>query len=217
MTVHSARSDLERTCAEFELPFPGLLAEQLGTMLEVIAQGAAATNLVGDPSPAGVAEHVLEALVVAACWRSVHQDPAVIADIGAGAGIAAFTYALIWPQVVVYAVEPRRLRAEFIALASLRLAVANRVIVVQKSLASAVQTAALPTTVQLADARAVWPAGEWLPRALPLIGTDGLVALHVKGPIGDAEQALALGVEVAAARQVPGLRGNAVLLVMKRP
>lgn len=181
----------------------------LQALLAQVADGQTRVNLVGDPSPAGVAEHVLEALVLAtAAHRQLGRAPAAAVDVGAGAGIVALTLATCWSGTRVVAVEPRKLRAQFIADAAQALGLANL-----QTVAASLHSAHLAADFELATARAVWPAPEWLPRAWPLLTPRGVAAVHGKGP-SEALAALLnpLG-RVAQVLAVPGPRGHAVALL----
>lgn len=210
--VDLALEQLAANCTSAALPWSQAWRAPLAILCDVVAAGAKSTNLVGDPSPSGVCAHVLEALTVAACAHDVDFCPRRVADIGAGAGLAALTYALVWPQAQVFAVEPRRLRAEFICTAARACELTDRVVVVQQSLGAAIAAGDLAATIDLADARAVWPAAQWVERARPLVHAGGLIALHFRA--GDAATELA----VARARPrsqhaVPGPRDYRVALV----
>lgn len=209
-TMPEAFAELERWCAQAGLPFDAAWAGPLERLQAVLARVQVTTNLVGDPGPRALCEHVVEALAMAAATRAaLGHAPARAVDVGAGAGLEALTLALCWPQAQVVAVEPRTKRAAFIALAAEAMPLRN-VQVVQKNLASA----GLRAEHGLATARAVWPAPEWLPRAAPLLAPGGVIGVHGKGPATALATSLALpGFAVAAVRDVPGGRGNAVAVL----
>ncbi len=212
MTETQAALDvLQDRCLSAGMAWEPAWREPLQRLCEVVADGARATNLVGDASPAGVCAHVVEALVVADCARQLGMTPLSVGDIGAGAGLAALTYALAWPQARVFAVEPRRLRADFIRVAAVACELGERVVVVQRSLGAAVAACELPPALDLVDARAVWPAPEWMARAKPLVATTGLIALHLRGADAGTEALLA-SERVLAHKSVPGPRDYLVAL-----
>lgn len=213
MTETQAALDvLQDRCLSAGMAWEPAWREPLQCLCEVVADGARATNLVGDASPAGVCAHVVEALVVADCARELGMRPLSVGDIGAGAGLAALTYALAWPRARVYAVEPRRLRADFIRAAAAACGLAERVIVVQRSLGAAVAACEIPRALDLVDARAVWPAPEWMARAKPLVVGSGVIALHLRGADPSTAELLAGG-RVLARKMVPGPRDYLVALV----
>lgn len=206
-----AGRQLQQACAAAGLPWQAHWHEIFAAVCRAVAEGARQTNLVGDASAAGVAEHWMEALTVVAAAADAGVVPRTVADIGAGAGIAAMAYRCAWPDAEVFAVEPRRLRAEFIARAAEQVFGAARLQVVQGSLHAALATGRLPAQIDLADARAVWPPDEWLAKGLPLVGALGAVAIHAKAvPLLPARSVL------AAQRAVPGDRGNWIAIVRPR-
>ncbi len=203
---------LAALCERQGLPWHDGWLPRLQQLAVCVAQGQQQTNLVGDASEAGVVEHVVEALTVAAAFASVAQaPPRRLADIGAGAGLEALTLALVWPDAEVVAVEPRIRRATFIHATAATLGL-ERLQVIQKTLHSA----HLPPQFDLVTARAVWPAAEWLPRGLQLVQPRGLVTVHGKGPEALLSQQLQAWAAVRTCRAVPGPRGNAVALLSAR-
>ncbi len=184
-------------------------SQPLQALLAQVADGQTRVNLVGDPSPAGVSEHVLEALVLAsAAHKQLGRAPAGVVDVGAGAGIVALTLATCWPSVRVVAVEPRKLRAQFIAEAAQALGLANL-----QTVAASLHSAHLAADFELATARAVWPAPEWLPRAWPLLTPRGVAAVHGKGPPEALAESLGPLGRVVQVLAVPGPRAHAVALL----
>lgn len=198
---------LESWCKEAGLPFDrawGAPIEQLGRTL---ALAQARTNLVGDARPAALCEHIVEALTVAAVAQlSLSGVPRSAVDVGAGAGLEAWTLALCWPQARVVAVEPRKLRAAFIEQAALATGVAN-LRVIPATLASCGVTA----DFDVATARAVWPAAEWLARSRNLLAPRGVTAVHGSAPaILLADSIASPAWKARGARDVPGARRHAI-------
>lgn len=203
------------TCRAAQLPWRDEWLPHLQALATCVAQGQQQTNLVGDASEAGVAEHVIEALTVAAAYMDLRQEPPRrVVDIGAGAGLEALTLAIAWPLAEVVAVEPRIKRAQFIAATASALALGH-LRVVQKTLHSA----QLPPHFDLATARAVWPPAEWAAKGLQVVARGGLVAIHTRGVAaagaGAVQQAVATPPQarVCVARAVPGDRGHVIALV----
>jgi 16S rRNA G527 N7-methylase RsmG len=179
----------------------------LRRLAELLAEFNARTNLVGDASPHGLAEHLAEAWVVAAATEAVlGHAPTSIVDVGAGAGLEGIALALAFPHARVVAVEPRPLRSSFITLAA-QAAGVGHLQVVGKSL----HAAQLGAEFELATARAVWPPHEWVPRARDLVTTGGVVAVHGNEQLVD--RLAAEGWHTAAQRAVPGTRGHVVAIV----
>jgi 16S rRNA (guanine527-N7)-methyltransferase len=209
----SAFEALREQCSAAGLRWDDAWRKPLHRLASLLAEQNARTNLVGDATPAGLCEHVVEALAMAAATETaLARTPATVVDVGAGAGLEALALALCWPQARVMAVEPRALRHQFIQLAIDELGLANTV-VVGKSL----HGAALGPTFDLAIARAVWPAPAWLPRARALLSTRGVAGLHGTGPAATFAATLAIADwRVVAARDVPGTRRHAVAVLQPR-
>lgn len=184
----------------------------------LLVAGQAQTNLVGDASPAGLASHVVEALVVGQlAAQQLGRSPRRVADIGAGAGLQGLSWSLLWPDAELVLVEPRRKRAEFIAATAEALDM-RKVTVVQRSLS----VAGLERQLDFASARAVWPLAEWLPFGKPLLTDVGVLGAHVRGPLADWQvqwsdvqrQTPALQrFRLLASAEVPGPRQNVVAIL----
>lgn len=206
----AAFADLLATCARAGLRADEAWRAPLHALAQVLADTHARTNLVGNATPAGLMEHVVEALAIAAATEAgLGHPPQRVVDVGAGAGLEALTLALAWPQARVLAVEPRALRHAFIGSAREAMGLQN-LEVVGKSL----HGAALGPTFDLAVARAVWPVAEWLPRGRSLVTPRGLVGLHGQGPATALQDSLTQpGWRVLAVRDVPGPRHHAVAVL----
>lgn len=211
---------LAATCAEHGLPWSAAWLGPLQRLAAVLARENALTNLVGDATPSGLAEHVVEALAVAAVTvAALGHAPQRVVDVGAGAGLEALTLALVWPTAQVVAVEPRTRRAAFTVQAAAAMGAGN-VRVLQKTL----ESAKLGPDFDLATARAVWPPAGWLPKANALLTRHGVAALHGHGPpdalaaavtaaLAQLAEAQQQAWHLAGVRAVPGPRGHAVAVL----
>ena len=208
--MSGALEALAATARDHALPWRDEWLPVLHQLSTLLLLGQARTNLVGDASPAGLADHVLQALCVARLAADAGVEPAAVVDVGAGAGLAAMTLARVGPAAQVVAVEPRRLRAEFIAETAQTLGLARL-----SSQKRSLHSAELPR-IDLAVARAVWPAAEWLPKAWPLLAPRGLAAVHGHGPASELTLVLGGLGEVVGALDVPGPRGHAVAVLRPR-
>ncbi len=207
--AQEAIAKLAETCEQHELAWESSWSAPLQRLLELVADGQARVNLVGDPSPAGVSEHVLEALVlVTATLRQLGQAPARLVDVGAGAGIAAMTLGICFPDCQVVAVEPRKLRAQFVAEAANSLQLKHL-----RTVPTTLFSAFLAAEFDLATARAVWPPAEWLPKGWPLLSAQGVAAVNGKGPPEALSALLQPLGRVVQALSVPGPREHAVALL----
>jgi 16S rRNA G527 N7-methylase RsmG len=210
MDFDTAFDTLVKTCVQADLRVDQTWRTPLRTLAQVLAETNARTNLVGNATPAGLCEHVIEALTLAAVTETgLGRAPRTVVDVGAGAGLEALTLALCWPQARVVAVEPRALRQAFVRTAATAMGLTH-LEVVGKSL----HGAALGPTFDLAVARAVWPPPEWLPRARMLLNPQGLVGVHGLGPADALAASLpAVAWRTLAARDVPGPRHHAVAVL----
>lgn len=199
--------------AQHGVPLTAAMSAQVVELFSLVAQGQTHSNLVGDASPHGVAEHAVEALTVVGAWLQLRgQLPTRIADVGAGAGLSALTLALALPTAHVVAIEPRKLRAQFIEQAAATLGLGNLRVV-----ATSLHSAGLAADIELASARAVWAPPEWLHKAPLVLAPQGLAAVHGKGPGASLRDQLAEMGQVQAVAEVPGPRGNAIALVRPKP
>jgi 16S rRNA G527 N7-methylase RsmG len=210
MDFDAAFDSLVNVCVQADLRTDPAWRTPLRALAQVLAETNARTNLVGNATPAGLCEHVIEALALAAVTEAgLGRAPRTVVDVGAGAGLEALTLALCWPQARVVAVEPRALRHAFVRTAAAAMGL-TYLEVVGKSL----HGAALGPTFDLAVARAVWPPPEWLPRARMLLNPQGLVGLHGQGPAeAFAESLRHVAWTTVAARDVPGPRHHAVAVL----
>ncbi len=203
---------LAAVCEAASLPFEDAWLPELRKLAALLAAGQARTNLVGDASEAGLLTHVREALTVAALTLDVRGGaPKQAVDVGAGAGLEALTLAIVWPDARVVAIEPRTLRASFIAETAAALGLQN-LHVIAKSLHSADTGGRF----QLASARAVWPFPEWPERARGLLAPGGVAAVHAFGPASTlGERLVAPGWQLRGARDVPGEKPYAVAILAR--
>ena len=208
----STLDDLAAVCAAANLPYSDAWLPQLRALATQLAAGQTRTNLVGDATEAGLLTHVCEALTVAAAALEVlGKPPQQLVDVGAGAGLEALTLAIAWPQARVVAIEPRKLRAAFIAQTAQALGLGN-----VQVLAQTLHSAEAGARFQLATARAVWPFPEWPEKARGLLAPGGVVALHAFGPAATlAERLVAPGWQLRAARDVPGETPYAVAIATR--
>ena len=202
-------AQLAEVCAAANLPYRAEWLPTLQRLAALLAAGQARTNLVGDATESGLMGHVREALTTAAATLDVlGRAPAQVVDVGAGAGLEALTLAIVWPEARVLAIEPRKLRAAFIAETAEALGLAH-VRVIAKTLHSA----DLGRHFELATARAVWPFPEWPEKARPILTPQGLAAVHAFGPATTLSERLVVpGWQIRATRDVPGDKPYAIAI-----
>lgn len=205
----TALEQLARDCRTAGLHFDAAWSPQLARMIALLGDAARSQNLVGDPTPAGICGHIAEAISTVAVVTRSGVEPLAVADVGAGAGVEAVVLALAFPTAAVFAVEPRRLRAEFIGHVKGALGLHN-LHPVQATLHGALARNLLPNRMDVATARAVWPLQEWVAKATPLVGPHGVIVVHGRGPLVTLQAELAALGALRAACLVPGDRGYAV-------
>ena len=164
-------------CAEAGLPCDDRWRGAIAAMFRWLDRFASKTNLIGDADPAAVvADHLIEALVVAAAVDAERGSaPRNVVDVGAGAGLEAQMLALVWPEARVTAVEPREKRAAFIELVADAMGQGRRVRVLRRTL----QAARLGAEFDVATSRATFAPRQWLHLAPPLLVVGGQVAVHL--------------------------------------
>lgn len=186
---------LAELCAGNDLPWSDTWIEPLSTVVRTVARFNAKTNLVGDSTADGVINgHIVETLALAAAVQSHGALPANVIDVGAGGGLESLTLAIVWPQCRVWAVEPRRKRADFIELAADRVGVGGRVAVERTSVTRTTARQLLERSRQpprwpavaafdLATSRATFAPADWLAIATRLITNSGLAAVHAHATV----------------------------------
>ena len=104
------RGGLQSRASDFGLSLPPSVLEKLSRFLAELDLARRRTNLVGPASREQLVDHVLESVL------GGPQIPpgARLVDIGSGAGFPGVPLAIARPDVAVVAVEPRRLRCDFL-------------------------------------------------------------------------------------------------------
>ncbi|MDO4777401.1 MAG: 16S rRNA (guanine(527)-N(7))-methyltransferase RsmG [Cardiobacteriaceae bacterium] len=115
-----------------DLPF-AVDAEQCSAMLaylDLLNRWNAVHNLTAVRDPlAQVSVHVLDSLAVLPC---IGENCATLADIGSGAGLPALPFAIMRPQMRIYAVEASQKKSAFIRHATIALGLRHVVVVNQR-------------------------------------------------------------------------------------
>jgi 16S rRNA (guanine527-N7)-methyltransferase len=95
--------------------------DRLARYLAILDAARRRTNLTGRLSADDLVAHALES----ACGARRIPPSARVADVGSGAGFPGLPLAIVRPDAAVTAVEPRRLRADFLAQAAATVPVPN--------------------------------------------------------------------------------------------
>jgi 16S rRNA (guanine527-N7)-methyltransferase len=135
------------------------------------------TNLTGAKEPAAFADGPLfDALTL----LPVLADDAPLVDVGSGGGLPGVPAALFRRDLRVILVEPRARRASFLRHAVHELGLSCEVVEARcEQLEGGVYGAAV--------SQAVWPAAEWLGRAVRLVAPGGAIYALSSTPIGETD------------------------------
>lgn len=118
MTANADLDLLARFCAEADLPWDESKGAKMGKYLDLLMQFNEAMNLIGPLSrEAVVRELLLDSLVAAAARRP--KGP--ILDVGTGAGLPGVPLKILFPDLAITLVEPRRKRSTFLKIVTHRL------------------------------------------------------------------------------------------------
>lgn len=117
-----SRADMLSPIAEFcrdrGIPWDTSRAETMGHYLDLLLQFNESMNLIGPLEAEQVVEELLLDSVVAAAAR---RPRGPILDVGAGAGLPGIPLKIVFDELPLVLVEPRRKRSTFLKLASHRL------------------------------------------------------------------------------------------------
>ncbi|HUB05613.1 MAG TPA: 16S rRNA (guanine(527)-N(7))-methyltransferase RsmG [Myxococcales bacterium] len=166
---------LRQECASLGVALEPGQASRILAHLEELARWNQKHNLVGPGTLADWTErHSLDSLAAARFLPS----GSVGIDVGSGAGFPGIPLAIARPDCQFTLVEPRMKRAAFLRSAIAKLDLKNVRVEGRIQLRSRLFDFAL--------SRAVWPLGEWLSRAAPLIGDGGrAIAFLGRNPLPD--------------------------------
>lgn len=157
--------------------------DQLAGLLEFVADEPTAPTTVTDP-PRAVDVHVADSLSVLAL--NDLDSPAVVADVGSGAGFPALVLAVARPDTRVVAVESVARKCGFIESAADRIGLTN----IEVACVRAEAWLAGTGVCDVVCARAVAPLGVLCEYAAPLLRLDG-VLVSWKAALDDSEAAAA--------------------------
>jgi 16S rRNA (guanine527-N7)-methyltransferase len=184
------------------VPRDDRFCEALAAYTGEICRANRRTNLTGAKDPVAFARGPLfDALTL----LPVLGDGSPLVDVGSGAGLPGVPAALWRRELRVALVEPRPLRAAFLRGAVAALGIDAEVI-------EAKDTALADGAYAAACSQAVWPAPEWLARAVRIVRPGGAIHALASSPIED--DAVPAGCEIEArfetARPSDGARRFAV-------
>jgi 16S rRNA (guanine527-N7)-methyltransferase len=112
---------LRSFCQEHALPWDNARAENFTRYVELLEKFNRAMNLIGPMSTDDVVrELILDSIIPASCALS-WDGPLSLLDIGTGAGLPGIPLKLLYPELKLTLVEPRRKRVTFLNIVVKRL------------------------------------------------------------------------------------------------
>jgi 16S rRNA (guanine527-N7)-methyltransferase len=169
------------------LEISGPQKEQFATYLEHLYKTNMVMNLVSDASPGLVARrHILDSLTLLPAMAEylgtdalgLQKTALTLVDIGSGAGFPALALAIALPNLKVTMVESIGKKCHFLSECVEKLALAERVQVINCRAEELGQESAFRQHFDLATARAVSSADIVLELTLPMLKNGGMVLLQ---------------------------------------
>jgi 16S rRNA (guanine527-N7)-methyltransferase len=137
-------------------------------------------NLTGARTPDAVADHLADALALLA---HLPIGPFRYVDVGSGAGFPGLVIGVLRPDASGVLLEPTRKKQLFLTHALRSLSLAGRLDARAERLEQHL-AAGNEGAYDLAVARAVWPASQWIEIGLPLLKTGGVILGLEGAPTG---------------------------------
>lgn len=161
---------LSAFCSEHDLGWDNVSGGRFGTYLQLLEQFNAKMNLIGPLSRQAIVDELLVDSVAAA---AVAGPTGKILDIGSGAGLPGIPLKILFPDLPITLVEPRKKRSTFLRI------VANRLDLEQVTVLDAriedVELAAHDYVVS----KAFRPPADWVETAARYVSARGrVVCLH---------------------------------------
>jgi 16S rRNA (guanine527-N7)-methyltransferase len=183
---------LHTTLADIVEPFAGTREEELldryTRFIELLRGRARSVNITGFRDPNEIAVNVIgDALapLTNAPADYLQEPPSQLLDVGSGAGIPGFVYAILWPRTTVVLLESQKKRIDFLSEAKDELGLSN-VEVLEGRAETHAHELVWRERFDLVTSRAVGPLPIALELCLPFLALDGFF-LTYKGPNKDKE------------------------------
>jgi 16S rRNA (guanine527-N7)-methyltransferase len=158
------------------LPAPACV--HLAAYADAVLVWGSRVNLTGARSAEALADdHLADAL---ALLPHLPPGPFSFVDVGSGAGLPGIVVALVREDAAGTLLEPNSKKRAFLAHAIRSVGLSGRVVARGERLEDHLETGGAGA-YDVAFSRAVWPAADWLERAVPLLRPGGR-ALGLEGP-----------------------------------
>jgi 16S rRNA (guanine527-N7)-methyltransferase len=181
---------LGRFCESRGLPWSTAIDEHFRTYRDLLVQFNEAMNLIGPLSPDEIEVELLLDSVVAAAARAPRGP---ILDVGTGAGLPGIPLKILFPELPITLVEPRRKRATFLKICTHRLALT------QVTVAHCRIEDLSKDTFDFVISKAFEPPLTWLQTARPWLAPDGAALCMARRSDADALTALASRLDLTPA------------------
>lgn len=183
---------LARFCRQNDLPFTERTEERFAEYLDLLVEFNQSMNLIG---PLDEAEIVDQLLVDSAAAAAVSPPKGSMLDVGTGAGLPGIPLKILYPDLALTLVEPRRKRTTFLRIATTRLDL-DAVSIERARIENLAEA-----TFEYVISKAFQPPLEWLETASRWRSPEGVIVCLTRPAERAALEARAadLGLEVQAA------------------
>lgn len=159
-------NDVERFCAARGLPVDARSLERLDQYVGLLLQFNEAMNLIGPMDRQEVIDElILDSLVAA----EARQPAGPILDVGTGAGLPGMVLKIVYSDLPITLVEPRRKRATFLKIVTHRLGLSE--VSIRNERIEEVEGDAFDYVIS----KAFQPPVQWLETARPYVAPGGAV------------------------------------------
>jgi 16S rRNA (guanine527-N7)-methyltransferase len=178
-------------CQENDLPWNDEIQGRFATYLEILTHFNKAMNLIG---PMSAAEVVDQLLIDSAAAAAVCAPTGPILDVGSGAGLPGIPIKLLYPDLPLTMVEPRKKRTTFLKIAVNRLDLTDTTI--ERKRIEEVDAAKYDYVIS----KAFQPPLEWFQTASEWVSDEGIVVCLTRPQerAGLENRAGELGLELTA-------------------
>ena len=210
VSSEEAIEELQGFCVRHGLPWTNEARDRFVEYLQLLWQFNQASNLVG---VSGRVDMVRELFIDSVAAAVVAPVAGAILDVGSGAGLPGVPLEILYPDLPITLVEPRKKRATFLRIVANRLALPDATVIAERIEDAGVERH--PFVVS----KAFRPPAQWVRTAAEYVAPDGLVVcLHAAdGTTQARESAADLGLretahvaDVCDELEAPVPRGRAI-------